>query len=247
MAKRLFSVCCLLALLFSLPSARGEMQLERREGEAFFPSEAEWTYHFTYAYPHLKGEDYASAAINDTYEMALDEMLQLVLPMFAHEEEMLFDGKNEVKHDFAVTCNNGVYLSILQYRSQTKGEEGVQLSLEAQVFDVAGEYLGEMLTLRGVVMVGDSSAQLAAAVTPVLYEEFKRLQAEGVCRPEITEEEFCWEFAATRDYYADAEGNAVFFFLPMLLTEPSFDVPVFPFTREQLRELAAALPEDWEE
>ena len=234
----------MLALLLLCNPAMAEMQLERNEGEAYFPSEKDWTYHFTYAYPLLTGDDYASAAINDTYQMALDEMMQLVLPMFAHEEDMLFDGKNEVNHDFVVTCNNGVFLSILQKRSQTKGEEGVQYTLEAQVFDVAGEYIGETLTLRGVVMVGDSSAQISDAVTPVLYEEFKKLQQQGICREEVTENEFLWEFAATRDYYADENGNAVFFFSPMLLSEPSFDVPTFVFTPDELWELVNALPEE---
>lgn len=245
MVKKLLLICA--AFLLCLPTALGEMQVERNAGEAYFPSEKDWTYHFTYAYPHLTGEDYASAAINDTYQMALDEMLQLVLPMFAHEKDMLFDGKNEVNHDFSVTCNNGKFLSILQKRSQTKGEEGIQYTLEAQVFDVAGEYIGETLTLRGVVMVGDSSAQISDAVTPVLYEEFKKLQQEGICRPEVTEEEFQWEFAATRDYYADENGNAVFFFSPMLLVEPSFDVPIFVFTPAELTELVEALPKEMEE
>ena len=245
MAKK-FLLLLMALWLFACP-ALGEMQVERNEGEAYFPSEKNWTYHFTYAYPFLTGDDYASAAINDTYQMGLDEMMQLVLPMFAHEEDMLFDGKNEVNHDFIVTCNNGKFLSILQKRSQTKGEEGIQYTLEAQVFDVAGEYLGETLTLRGVVMVGDSSAQISDAVTPVLYEEFKKLQQAGVCRPEVTAEEFAWEFAATRDYYADENGNAVFFFSPMLLEEPSFDVPTFVFTPAELAELVEALPEEMEE
>ena len=46
------------ALLTLLPfAALGEAVVERLEGEAFFPSESDWTYHFTYAYPHLAGED----------------------------------------------------------------------------------------------------------------------------------------------------------------------------------------------
>jgi len=81
----------------------------------------------------------------------------------------------------------------------------------------------------------------------VLYEEFKKLQQEGICRAEVTAEEFAWEFAATRDYYADENGNAVFFFSPMLLTEPSFDVPTFVFTPAELAELVNELPEETEQ
>lgn len=244
MAKRWMTGLLAICLLISCGYAYGQENaqgpaVERLEGEAYFPSESDWTYHFVYAYPHLVGEDYASLAVNDTYEMALDEMLQLVLPMFANEPDMLFDGQNEVQHDFVVTCNNGRYLSILQQRSQTMGEEGLNLSLEPLVFDMAGDYLGETLTLRGLVMVGDSSAQIAEAVGPVLYAEFCALQEQGVARADVDEEQFYLEFAATRDFYADAEGNAVFFFQPALLAEPSFDAPAFTFSPSELEALLA--------
>lgn len=236
MAKKL-ALLTALVMLFSLSSAFAAATVERNEGEEWFPSKKKWTYHFTYAYPHLVGEDYASAAVNDTYQMALDEMLQLVLPMFSHEEDMRFDGKNEVNHDFIVTCNNGRFLSILQQRSQTMGPDFTNLALEALVFDMAGDYLGETLTLRGLVMVGDSSYQIGEAITPILYEEFKKLQEAGVARADVDEEMFCLEFEATRDFYADEEGNAVFFFQPVLLSTPSFDVPAFTYTPEELAAL----------
>ena len=73
MAKRLTAL--FLALLLCAAGARAETALERNEGEAYFPDEKSWTYHFTYAYPHLTGEDYASLLIDETYAMALDEML----------------------------------------------------------------------------------------------------------------------------------------------------------------------------
>ncbi|MBE5787019.1 MAG: hypothetical protein E7324_05710 [Clostridiales bacterium] len=236
MVKKM-ALLTVLMLALSLPCALGEAVVGRNEGEAYFPSEKNWTYHFTYAYPRLSGEDYASAAVNDTYQMALDEMLQLVLPMFSHEESMIFDGKNEVIHDFTVTCNNGRFLSILQSRSQTMGEGKINLALEGLVFDMAGEYLGETLTLRGLVMVGDSSGQIGEAVSAVLYKEFVRLQGEGVCRADIDEEIFHLEFDPTRDFYADEAGNAVFFFPPVLLETLSFDVPTFTYTPQELEAL----------
>ena len=236
MAEKGLALLLALLMVFSA-SALGECTVERLEGEAYFPSEKDWVYHFTYAYPHLIGDDYASAAINDTYDMALDEMLRLVLPMFANEESMRFDGHNEVNHDFTVTCNNGRFFSVLQRRRQTMGDEGVLLTLEAQTFDVAGEYLGETLTLRGVVMVGDSSAQIAEAVMPVLYREFQALQQAGIARADVDADVFDWEFSPTRDFYTDENNNVVFFFSPTLLAEPSFDVPLFPFSPEDLEAL----------
>lgn len=235
MAKKCLPVLALL-LLLCLSCACAQTQVERLEGEAWFPSEKDWTYHFTYAYPRVLGEDYAAAAVSDAYAMVLDEQLNLMLPMISRAEDMRFDGKNEIAHDFSVTCNNGRFLSIVQYRTQQMGEE-TRLAMEALVFDMAGEYLGETLTLRGVVMVGDSSVQLGEALYPVLYKEFCALQEKGVMRSDIDEETFYLEFEPTRDFYADEDGNIVFFFPPLLLATPSFDVPTFPYTAEELSAL----------
>ena len=235
------------------------LAVARQEGEVYFPSAVQWSYHFTYAYPHLLGQDYAAAAINDTYQMALDEMEQLVLPMFANEESMQFDGRNEVTHDFYVTCNNDRLLSIVQTRSQTMGSEGVALALEALVFDVSGAYIGETLTLRGCVLTGigeepademtvekypqaarlieGSSDLIAEAVSRALYPSFAALQQAGVGRSDITQEDFEWEFAPAANFYVNADGNVTFFFPPAMLTEPTFDVPVFSFTAAELEAL----------
>lgn len=235
MAKRILLAVLIFALL--LPGGYAENIVMRQEGEEWFPAAEDWTYHFTYAYPHLDapGDDLAAAMVNDTYQMVLEEMLYVVLPMFANAAEP--GTRIVVNHDFTVTCDNGRLLSVLQRRSQQETDGQATLTLESQVFDMAGEYLGEALTLRGVVMVGESSVQLSAAVLPVLYGEFERLQAEGVCRADVTREEFEAEFSPTLHFYADEQGRAVFFFPPVLLTKPSFDVPVFPFTPEELEAL----------
>lgn len=235
MVKRISSLALILLLLLS--AARAESTVVRQEGEEWFPGEADWTYHFVYAYPHLEAEedDLAAAMVNDTYQMVLEEMLYVVLPMFANAAGA--GTHTEVRHDFTVTCNNGQFLSVLQQRAQHDDQGQETLTLESQVFDMAGEYLGETLTLRGLVMVGESSDQLAAAVMPLMYAEFGKLQAQGVCRKEISREEFETEFSPMLHFYADEKGNAVFFFPPALLTEPSFDVPVFPFTPQELESL----------
>lgn len=209
----------------------------RNEGEAWFPEEKNWVYHFTYAYPQVAGQDYAALMVNDTYQMALDEMLQLVLPMFANEPAMRYDGKNEVHHDFEVMCNNGRFLSILQKKSQTRGEEGTFLSLESLTFDMSGEYLGESLTLRGVVMVGDSTDQIAAALLPHIYAEFVQLQEKGICKKDVDRETFEIEFSPAIHFYADENGNAVFYLPPSLMEKPSFQTHVFVYSPEELEKL----------
>ena len=270
MAKRLFAALCV--LLLAAAPALGEMTVESLTGEAYFPSEKKWVYHFTYAYPQVAGDDYTAALINDTYRMALDEMIQLVLPMFANAPDMRFDGKNEVKHDFEVKCNDGRLLSILQFRSQTMGEDGVRYTLEPLTFDVSGIYAGETLTLRGVVLVqagvdpaaledvtsddwpelaaiiDGSSSRLSEALLPVLYAEFTALQAEGVARADWAYEDYEAEFVPSRDFYADDEGGIVFFFPPAMLTSPSFDAPSFAFTPARLNAIlqeAALENDDW--
>lgn len=230
----------------------------RREGEAFYPSEENKRYHFVYAYPLVLGEDYADAAINDTYQMALDEMTNLVLPMLANEEDGPAEETNEVVHDFFVTCNNDRVLSIVQSRRQEAGEEKAW-SLDPLVFDVSGEYTGEPLTLRGCILaslsnekaedmtaeqypqaakiIAGSSDLIAEAVAENLYPAFQALQEKGEALQEIGREDFEWEFAPAASFYVDEEGRIVFFFPPSLLTEPSFDVPVFPFTAAEIEAL----------
>lgn len=265
MAKRFLAALCAL-LLLAVP-ALAEVTVERTEGEAWFPDEKNWVYHFSYAYPRLTGDDYTSALINDTYEMALDEMVQLVLPMFANSPDMRFDGKNEVTHDFTVTCNNGKLLSILQTKLQARGGEGDILTLEPLTFDVSGMYAGESLTLRGVTLIlggadpekleelepenmpalshiiDGSSTEMAEALLPVLYAEFQALQASGVIQSQWTYQDFEDECSPAANFYADDLGNLVFFFPPMMLEPPSFDVPAFSFAPEELDGILAAL---WE-
>lgn len=261
MVKRFLSFLAAF-LLFAAP-ALGEITVERLEGERYYPQEKDWVYHFSYAYPHIAGDDYTAAHINDTYEMALDEWAKLMLPMFANAPDMRYGGKNEVTHDFTVVCNNGKVLSILQTRVQTRGEEGPLYALEPLTFDVCGMYAGETLTLRGVTLIqagvdggmledattgmypevsniiDSSSDEMAVALLPLLYERFLQLQQEGVAAAHWTREDFEEAFSPAQEFYTDEEGRILFFFPPALLADPSFDVPIFPFTPAELDGLLA--------
>ena len=245
MVKRSFSILmAALALWLCAASAFAELTVERNEGEMFFPEEKNWVYHFIYAYPKIVGDDYTAALINDTYQMALDEMTNLVLPMFANAPDMRFDGKNEVRHDFAVARNDGRLLSIVQFRSQTMGEETVY-TLEPLTFDVGGMYAGETLTLRGVILIlagvdpaemedvkpedypeiahiiGGSSSSIAEALMPVLYERF-------LSHPNLIDaqpapyEDFEIEFSPVRDFAACQTGDAVAFYYPPMMAPEGY-------------------------
>ena len=239
-------------------SAKGRA-VARITGETYYPSEKDWKYHFVYAYPRVLGEDYAAAAISETYQMALDEMAQLMLPMFANEESMTFDGHNEIKHDFYVTCNNDRVLSVVQTRSQTMGDEGTVLSMEPLVFDVSGEYSGETLTLRGCILAGisqekaedmtaekypqaakilaGSSDLISEKIAEKLYPAFQEMQEKGTCRKDFDREDFELEFSPAASFYVNEKGNVVFFFPPSLFVSPSFDVPAFEFTAGEIEDL----------
>ncbi|MBR3017246.1 MAG: hypothetical protein IKH57_09240 [Clostridia bacterium] len=261
MAKRI--ALSALALLLCVSCACAELTVERNAGEMYFPDENSWVYHFTYAYPRIAGDDYTAALINDTYQMALDEMTQLVLPMFANAPDMRFDGKNEVKHDFSVYCNNGALLSIVQVRTQSMGEE-TMYSLEPLTFDVHGMYAGETLTLRGVMMVlagvnpealddasaedypqiahiiNGSSGSMAEELLPALYERFSQEGIE-ISNPDgFSLEDFELEFSASRDFAVGEDGSLLFFFPPMLMREPG--IAAVSYTVSQIESLLSALP-----
>lgn len=204
-------------------------------GERYYPNKENWVYHFQYAYPYVLGEEAAHTVIRDTYQQILDDSLNTALPMFADAPDMLFDGKNEVTHDFEVMCNNGRFLSVRMRKSQTMGENGTKMTLETLTFDMAGN--GDVLTLRGVVRVGDSSEQIADAVWPHLYREFAALQQQGMARQDMTEQDFYNNYLPEANFYTDEEGNAVFYFTPEMMAQPTFDVPGFSYSPAQLEAL----------
>ena len=266
MVKRILLVClAALALWLCAASAFAELTVERNEGEMYFPDEKNWVYHFTFAYPKIVGDDYTAALINDTYQMALDEMTNLVLPMFANTPDMRFDGKNAVTHDFSVACNNGRLLSIVQFRSQSMGDETVY-SLEPLTFDVQGQYAGETLTLRGVILIQagvdpdqledataeaypeiahiieGSSSSIADALMPVLFDRF-------CSHPYIAEtekpsfEDFEIEFSPARDFTAYKEGDSIaFYYPPMLAPEAYRDNTIILLSPNEIESILAAAP-----
>ncbi len=250
MAKILRMAACLCALML-LPltaSALSPYTVEEISGEEWYPSKEDWTYHYVYSCPRIVcgDDDPVGLLINDTLQMALDEMRLLALPMFAESPEMTASGPVTVTEEGRMMCNNGRFFSVLTVKCEER--DGVKTwSLGSDTFDVGGEYPGETLTLRGVVMVGESSEQISAAVLPVLYGAFEELQSRGVCLPGVAWEEFSQIVIPTLDFYADENGSAVFYFQPSLLCEPGEDVPVFTFTPAELEALVGAMPAGEEE
>lgn len=241
--KHYYALVAALLVCLHACCAGAEHVIVPLENTEYYPDEDGWTYCYEYRVPQLETgmTDVAAMMVNDTLMTALDEMRELVLPMFAANEEMTQNGPVTICQDYRVTCNDEHFFSLLITRVETD-DTGSFYTLDSEVFDVGGEYMGETLTLRGVVMVGESSDQISRAVLPVLYEQFVLLQQQGVCRQDITREDFEALCSPTLDFYADENGNAVFFLQPSLMEKPSLDVPAFTFTPDELALLCENVP-----
>lgn len=196
-----------------------------------------------YEYPHLDAEDGTAVLINDYYNEAINEMTALILPMLAGTPEAQGTSLRQMNQRFRVTCNNGRFLSVLFMTENLVNGESF-LSLESDTFDISGEYAGQILTLRGVVMVGESSSQLSACLLPVLYGHFTVLQEQGIADPELTEEDFYDIVFPESHFFANEDGSVTFYFQPDVLAEPTFEVPCFTFTPEELENLINTQPEE---
>lgn len=229
----------------------------RETGEEFYPDKEKWAYHFEFAYPRVSGEDYAAAAVNESYQMALEETRHLVLPMLANEETTSRE-QTRVRHDFIVKCNNDRLLSILQTRGQS-AQSGEMLTLEGMTFDMSGAYAGEALTLRGCILallsdekaedmtaekypqaakiLAGSSDEIGETIARTLYPAFADMQRDGTCRADVEEDDFEWEFSPATNFYVNENGAVVFFFPPALLASPSLAVPEFPYTPAEIEDI----------
>ena len=189
-----------------------------------------------YDYPGLPGEDPVSVQINDYYDTSRTEMTVLMLPMLSNSVETEEGKMNRMTQEYRVTCNNGRFFSVLLLQMTESGGRTVY-NLESDTFDVSGEYAGQLLTLRGVVMVGESTVQLAECLMPVLYERFTALQEEGVIDPDLEQEDFEEIVYPDSHFYTNSDGSVTFYFQPEVMLEPSFDVPCFTFTPDELAAL----------
>lgn len=234
-------VCILSFILLTVllaaaaPADTTSYEITDTEIHLFYPEKAP-TYELDYHYPHITGDDWIPAAVNDTYEQAMNEMKELYLPMLANTPAATGDTLNRMLQSYRVTCNNGRFLSFL-FMQLNEINGGTYLSLEGHTFDVSGEYAGDLLTLRGVVMVGDSTVQIAGCMKPVLYEQFVLLQQQGIGAPDITEADFYDMIAPGSDFFTNEDNSVSFYLQPELLLKPSFDVPVFTYTPAELEEI----------
>ena len=217
--------------------AQAALELDWQEGEAWFPQEKDWTYHYVYRYPVAQGEEEAAAAVNYYFDNAIGEMTRLVLPMYAADPVMAGGQQHQFKQDYTVTCNNEDFFSFLLTQHQTVEGKGL-ISLSSAVFALAGEYTGQTLTLRGLVQVGDSSQQLGEAVRQDIWRQVADQIAAGdsAWHAELSQEKLFSEFYPETQFYADEAGNAVFYLQPAEFRQDT-QVITFTYTPEDLEKL----------
>lgn len=237
--KKYLLILSALMLCLCLSSAAAEGRVLRNEHTDLLLPEDAPSYQLIYDYPFVEGDDIAAVLINDSFESSRSEMTGLILPMLANLNASESGFVRVMRQEYTVPCNTDRFLSIL-FRNSTESETGTVYTLEAHTWDLSGEYIGQTLTLRGVVAVGDSTDEIVDCLYPVLLEEFTRLQADGTVRADLTEDDFYTYVFPESDFYTNPDGSVTFFFQPELLVNASFDVPEFTFTPEELDELLKA-------
>lgn len=213
--------------------------------DLLLPQEAP-VYHLIYDYPYLTGEDSAAVLFNDVFDSMQREMENLMLPMLANLARPEDGEMCVMRQTFTVTCNDGNLLSVL-FLKQNETGDGIYYSLEAQTYAMSGEFTGQTLTLRGVIIACDGTGAAEEAIEstdllveelmPVLYDEFTALQQAGVILPDLDEDDFYDMVYPDSEFFVNPDGTLSFFFQPEILTSPSFDVPVFTWTPAQLEAL----------
>ncbi len=234
--RRFAGLMLCLALLLSL-SAHAELPVTWTEGEEWFPDKQAWTYHYQYRYPALSGEDTVSEAINHYFDLARNEMANLVLPMYAADPIMAGQGGNKVSEQWTVTCNSDELFSALLHRTQTV-EGGELHTISSVVFATSGEYAGDTLTLRGVVRVGDSSQQLAELVLNDIWRQIEpqMRQPDSLWLTELSRDSLAEGFFPEEHFYANQHGDAVFYLQPGVFRRDQ-EIVEYVYAPQQLERL----------
>ena len=228
--------CILTALMLCVLSASAALDVTWTQGEEWLPGRDAWVYYYTYTVPEVKGSGALSEELNHYFDTAIGEMVNLVLPMFT--VDMPGDGRNEINDLYEITCNNDEFFSFLLRRS-TLSEGKEVLSLQSAVFAVSGQYTGESLTLRGLAReIGESSSQIAGFVIKDIWQKIEERMKAGdwAVRKDMSFDLLSAEFFPETHFFADEQGNIVFYLQPGLLGLGD-EMAVFTYTPEELENL----------
>lgn len=233
----LFIACCLFfcMVFLSLACAEG-YSCQFDQGAQDFPDEKSPSYRYSYLFPVIPVTDAASESIAHYYTVAKEEMLSLTLPMFSKDPDMVKSGPKTLDQRYEITCNNDQIFSTRMVQTES-GIQGKVVSVQSQVFAVSGEYAGDTLTLRGLTRVGKSSEQLGQAVLKDIYRQIDERRQKGESGwLDFDSERFALDFYPETQFYADENGNAVFYLQPSLHRK-DHEIMTFTYTPAQLSAL----------
>ena len=216
----------------------GDVPVSFQEVDVYFPDAEAWTYHYFCRYPRLLGNNPSAENINRYYETAISEMTELVLPMYANDPDMAAYGQNGFLQEYEITCNNGAFFSTRMLQKQTLGDSAFE-TVHSQVFAIRGPYAGESLTLRGLLgEIGESSTQIAAVVLNDIWKRIESEMAAGgaVWLEDLTFDMFALDFYPEEHFYADNDGNAVFYLQPGLFRRDP-EISVFTYSKDDVTAL----------
>lgn len=235
---RRFRLLALCLMLLALPALAAAPEITFETAEQDFSHEGKIIYHYTCRYPVVQGDSPAVESLNHYFRTAVSEMTELVLPMYAGDQDMAGEGGRVMKQAYEITCNNGEFFSTLMRQEQ--GDVGAeQVSLYSQVFAMTGPYQGETLTLRGLLKeIGDSSDQIADLVLKDIWKTIEKdMQAENSAwHKDLTMETLSLDFFPQEHFYADQEGRAVFYLQPALFRN-DMETPTYVYSAEDVLRL----------
>lgn len=236
-ALRFFMALAVLAAFMTAPPVRAAepLSFEYREASGVYPDEQHPAFTFFCRYPRLREGSMAAEEINVFFDGAVSEMTELVLPMFANDEDMAGEGKNTFLQEYLVTCNNGEFFSTRMVQTQRSPKEEHR-AVFSQVFAVLGEYSGQTLTLRGLLHeMGDSSEQIAAKVFDDIWQKIEGEMREtgSPWLGDLTRETLALDFYPQEHFYAGENGEAVFYLQPGLFRTDT-EIVTFSYTAEDI-------------
>jgi hypothetical protein len=195
-------------------------------------------YSYSCKLPVLSKDNPVYENINQYYVLAVREMTDLLMPMYAKDPDMGKMPNNYIKQSYEITCNNGRFFSTRMLQEQKLNGE-VKHTISSQVFDVSGEYAGESLTLRGLLEeIGDSSEQIAGLV---LKDIWKKIEHEiknknSLWKSGLSLESLELDFFPEEHFYADEENRAVFYLQPNIFRTDS-EIITFSYSKQDIQKL----------
>ncbi len=244
---RVFPLVLCLCLLFPVLSSADPVTLgPALYGTVCWPEgtdESSASYIYRYSLPSAVGDDDASTGINACYTYYLDDAIAFTVPINGESlENPSLSSFTEV--DSEVTCNNGLYFSVLlKIHSVLDGE--AYNTYAGNVFACTGKKAGLVITLPyllGILKEDEQdewlkqrqTAKANTCIRELLWEEIESQSSERNYLPDISYDFFSDMFYPEEDFYLDQDGNPVFFVQPGILTPLEDGVLLFPLSLDRI-------------